>query len=246
MPNSSLPPSRGEVRWGVRRHEPRANHTAPQSPAPLPQPSSPPPPPYPRSPSSFLRRQEPKRTHPFPNSSLPPLRGEVRWGVRRCEPAHQSHRAPIARTAPPNRHPRAPIARTAPPPPYPRSPSSFLRRQEPKRTHLFPNSSLPPLRGEVRWGVRRREPRTNHTAPQSPAPLPSTAIPAPQSPAPLPPNRHTRAPFRHSCAGRNDETHPPHPQSPVRRQMHLHRQAALVQRRIERLVHVVQTEAVRD
>ena len=133
LPQFIPPPSQGEARWGVRRHEPRANHAVPRSPAPLPQP------PYPRSPLSFLRRQEPKRTHLFPNSSLPLLRGEARWGVRRCEPAHQSHRAPNRPHRSPNRH--------SCPPPYPRSPLSFLRRQEPKRTHLFPNSSLPPSQG---------------------------------------------------------------------------------------------------
>ena len=55
----------------------------------------------------------------------------------------------------PNRHPCAPH-----PPPL-RPQPSFLRRQEPTSPqHFFPppfpNSSLPPSRGEVRWGVERR------------------------------------------------------------------------------------------
>jgi len=41
---------------------------------------------------------------PFPNSSLPPLRGEVRWGVESREPTRQSRRATITRTgSPPNK-----------------------------------------------------------------------------------------------------------------------------------------------
>ena len=70
------------------------------------------------------------RTHApsplFPNSSLPPKRGEVRWGVRRPERAPAIVHAPRRRSARrlnchtahrPNRHSCAPL-------------SSFLRRQE--------------------------------------------------------------------------------------------------------------------
>ena len=60
---------------------------------------------------------------------------------------------------------------------------------------LFPNSSLPPFRGEVRWGVERREPRTK---PRSQRRL-TSVIPAPHP-------RHSCAPSRHSCAGRNQAT----------------------------------------
>ena len=80
---------------------PRATTTAPPTP-PITPPPSPsflrplpviPAPPLRHScaPSpSFLRRQEPPpppNPPPFPNSSLPPLRGEVRWGVGGHEPA---------------------------------------------------------------------------------------------------------------------------------------------------------------
>ena len=37
---------------------------------------------------------------PFPNSSLPPSRGEVRWGVGRCEPPPPVPHAPIAHPLP--------------------------------------------------------------------------------------------------------------------------------------------------
>ena len=62
--------------------------------------------------SSFLRRQEPARpnarlpayagmTGDFPNSSLPPFRGEVRWGVGGCErpPAIESTIPPPPRAS---------------------------------------------------------------------------------------------------------------------------------------------------
>ena len=72
----------------------------------------------------------------------------------------------------PSRHSRAPLPVVPAPPsviPAPLFPSflrshpSFLRRQEPPtkpNPHLFPfpNSSLPPFRGEARWGVEAREP----------------------------------------------------------------------------------------
>ncbi len=70
---------------------------------------------------SFLRRQEPTHPHiphPVPNSSLPPTRGEVRWGVGGPErpPAAERQPAP-SKTHPHFRHSCAP--------------PSFLRRQEP-------------------------------------------------------------------------------------------------------------------
>ena len=84
------------------------NCATPRSPTP-----APPSPPAPlfrhtlRPPPSFLRRQEPPplpATLPLPNSSLPPPRGEVRWGVEANEPA-----TPIAprpdRPPPALRHP---------------------------------------------------------------------------------------------------------------------------------------------
>ena len=82
---------------------------------------------------------------PFPNSSLPPSRGEVRWGVGGCDRPppltfHPHTRAqdpsfapppPLAIRAPP-RHSCAPCCHPcAPLPSFLRAFSSFLRRQEP-------------------------------------------------------------------------------------------------------------------
>ena len=119
-------------------------------------------------------------TPPFPNSSLPPSRGEARWGV-----GAPSQRQPLSNT--PNRlshHSRTPSCHSRALPVIPAPFPSFLRRQEPPATHTppFPNSSLPPSRGEVRWGVG---------APSQHQPLSNT------------PNRlphHSRAPPRHSRA----------------------------------------------
>ena len=134
-----------------------------------------------------------------------------------------------ARTSPerihPTRHPRAPSP-VIPAPLYP----SFLRRQEPAlpppsppipnsshqppapRILPFPNSSLPPTRGEVRWGVERRE--RPPAAEPPPAPLQSASTP-PSFPRPLPvipAQAGTRATF----------TVAPHPQfiSPTPRPTH--------------------------
>ena len=119
--------------------------------------------------------------------------------------------------------------------------SSFLRRQEPAHPNTLSssNSSLPPSRGEVRWGVRGNErlpttlPYTSIASPVLPRPSPSfpaplsvipaspSVLPAPPSVIPAPPYRHScagrnRAPFRHSCAGRNPHAshYPPIP-SPI-------------------------------
>ena len=213
-------------------------------------------------PPSFLRRQEPRTPAPAPsspNSSLPPTRGEVRWGVRGSErppasewpPALFESGLPASCRALPPSFPRLSPSFPYPSPsfPYPLhhtyalsvtptpSPSflrpspSFLRRQEPTHPHIpypFPNSSLPPTRGEVRWGVEasERPPASEWppalfqsalTIPSSLRPLHHTyalsATPAPLSVIPVPPPshpyplHHTCAPLRHSCAGRN----PPHP-----------------------------------
>ena len=138
---------------------------------------------------SFLRRQEPPAPTPtpapFPNSSLPPSRGEARWGVGRCEQAPPVAPAPLPVApalptvipAPPTVIPAPPTvipaqAGTRAPLPSPLRPQpSFLRRQEPPAPTPtpapFPNSSLPPSRGEVRWGVGRCE----QAPPVAPAPL---------------------------------------------------------------------------
>ena len=95
---------------------------------------------------------------------------------------------------------RPPIAHPTPPPSFPRLSPSFLRRQEPtlRRGHLttltsrpalthFPNSSLPPSRGEVRWGVGGHEPSPPSRARPNRSPHSPSVIPAPLSviPAPL-------------------------------------------------------------
>ena len=100
--------------------------------------------------------------------------------------------APIAHPRPTPPPPRPPTVIPAPPTVIPAQagtrapPPSFLRRQEPAQagthhhhpTSPIPNSSLPPSRGEVRWGVECCEPPPRPYTPRSP----------------------TRAPLRHSCA----------------------------------------------
>ena len=118
-------------------------------------------------PPSFLRRQEPAQ--PTTDRTTPNIRQrrEAPQSGRREAEAHSSKAG---------------------------RPDSCLRRNDgsvnpPTPTPApFPNSSLPPSRGEVRWGVEAREPRTKPRSQPDPPP----ATPAP--------------PSRHSCAGRN---HPP-------------------------------------
>ncbi len=126
---SPLPPSRGEVRWGVggnerppvfvsRSNRPRHPHHSraplrhprpPPSPPPptviaarnrhsCAQPSFLPPPPHRHSCAGRNPRAHAPPLSPFPNSYLPPSRGEVRWGVGGPE--------------------RPPAIVHAPPPPY--------------------------------------------------------------------------------------------------------------------------------
>ena len=120
-------------------------------------------------------------TSPFPNSSLPPSRGEVRWGVE----------APS--------HPQPPSTPRSPPPSFPRPSPSFLRRQEPTAPptplpHLpLPQFIPPPFQGEVRWGVECHEPPPTDF--QHPDRLPHHSR--------TPPLSFLRASLRHSCAGRN-------------------------------------------
>ena len=87
-------------------------------------------------------------TRPFPNSSLPPGRREVRWGDgmqrARTSPRMSPGFLPASLSscsAPRSRHSCAPFP-------------SFLRRQEPTRpsTRPLPNSSLPPGRGRSGGG----------------------------------------------------------------------------------------------
>ena len=124
-------------------------------------------------------------------------------------PAPRPNRPPLPSTPAPH------SATPAPPTVIPAPPPSFLRRQEPAPagthhhhpTSPIPNSSLPPSRGEVRWGVECCEPPPRPYTPRSPTRAPlrhscaPTVIPA-QAGNPRP-SRHSRAHHRHSCAGRN-------------------------------------------
>ena len=96
---------------------------------------------------SFLRRQEPTSPQysfpaPFPNSSLPPSRGEVRWGVEGCE------RLPTALL-----HPDRLCLTSV----HPRSPSFLLSSR-----HSCPLSVIPAQAGirrppaSVRTAISRR------------------------------------------------------------------------------------------
>ncbi len=170
---------------------------------------------------------------PFSSSPIhpSPLPGGRLGGGWNAASQHRSRAAPrIARAA---SAPPFPPSLAIPPPPLflslaiPLSPSflrplpSFLRRQEraltagippSPRPTLFPNSSLPPSRGEVRWGVERRKPapQSRH-APIARVAFRSTipALPRRSSPSVVPLSRHSSfsvipaRPFRHSCVGRN-------------------------------------------
>ena len=159
LPNSSLPPGRGEVRWGVGSRERLPSAVPPTVVPALPPPS------FLRSLPSFLRRQESRRppaplrastfrrppkppprrrpprrllptanTHPFPNSSLPPSsRPSHNPRIQRCRPI-----VPIWSGC---RHPAK---------------FGVVRRSA--------------SRGEVRWGVGRRE--------RLPPVVPPTVVPA--------------------------------------------------------------------
>ena len=121
-----------------------------------------------------------------------------------------AHAAPTPPFPPPSRHTRAPLrhscaGRNPRPSRHTRAPPSFLRRQEPltPTPTLFPNSSLPPSRGEVRWGVGVPSVRHRSRAPRSPTPLPLHHPHAPPPVAPCAPHPSFLHPLRHSCAGRN-------------------------------------------
>ncbi len=167
-------------------------------------------------------------THPFPNSSLPPGRGEVRWGVGGHEPSppsrarpDRSPHSPSAQSRVPQSPLRSPSVIPAPPSVIPAQagthapPRVSHHAHQPPSSHPFPNSSLPPSRGEVRWGVGGHEPPPPSRAPRSLTP-PSAQSRAPQSLTPLPlrpvarpdhsphsPSVIPAPPLRHSCAGRN-------------------------------------------
>ena len=182
--------------------------------------------------SSFLRRQEPTLC-PHPHAPSSPIHpsplpgGRLGGGWKAASQHHQSRPAPIAHAAlPPHQRspsyphplrtfPRPPIVIPAPLPVIPAQAGTT------HPTPLFPNSSLPPSRGEVRWGVECREPahqsRPTPITHATPPPHPRFSVIPPSPPyIPTPPNRHSCALPRHSCAGRNPRsTHPPPPSSPI-------------------------------
>ena len=93
---------------------------------------------------SFLRRQEPTQAPTLPPQFIPPPfqgGGEVGGGTPRAatnRPPAVSQALPVI-SAPLFRH-------------------SCAGRNPPRHPLLLPNSSLPPSRGEVRWGVGHPEP----------------------------------------------------------------------------------------
>ncbi len=122
-------------------------------------------------------------TTPFPNSSLPSSRGEARWGVGGTE--HTTAPVPVTPTpapatpAPPTVIPAQAGTTPAPAPTTPAPPTVIPAQAGTHPAHAspptpptpFPNSSLPPSRGEARWGVGR----TEHTT------IPATTTPPPSA-----------------------------------------------------------------
>ena len=124
------------------------------------------------------------------------------------------------------------------PPTNHHSPNSPSPKFTPSSFHPSPNSSLPPGRGEVRWGVGGRKQTTNappmpppNLAANTPSPLsrlphpqpsllPSSALPSvipTPHPSSLPPIRYPRAPFSviPAQAGTTRQPPPnPHPHFP--------------------------------
>ncbi len=124
----------------------------------------------------------------------------------------------------PNHPNRTPSVIPAPPPRHSRAPHpSFLRRQErahPRIPHSpFPNSSLPPSRGEVRWGVEAPNHRRRPHPPQPPKPHPLRRSRHPllrhsRAPSVIPAQAGTTRPpasarARTTAANRTHPNHPP-------------------------------------
>ena len=92
------------------------------------------------------------------------------------------------------------------------STSASLSAAPPPHPHLLPNSSLPPLRGEVRWGVEAFKPTPPVVPPPDrPRHSPST-IPVsrhhPRAPSVIPAQAGTRrAPKRHSAPSSDSHSH---------------------------------------
>ena len=149
---------------------------------------------------------------PAPLRRIPNKPEQVRTNLNKSEhrQAPRPDREPPG--SPPNtqkkanpEHRRHPLKTSHSPPSFPRPPSRHSCAGRNPPSHLpSPNSSLPPLRGEVRWGVGGNERLpTARLTPRSPtpsAPLRHTRAPSRHSCAP---SRHSCAPSRHSCAGRN-------------------------------------------
>ena len=123
--------------------------------------------PMPTSPPTHQPRTSSTTVHPDHTPNNPE---QIRTNLNTAERSDQigapseSPRISPIKTIPNKPSPRRRHTRASPPP-YPRLFPSFLRRQEWEcahahaRTKHLPqeNSSLPPGRGEVRWGVRRTE-----------------------------------------------------------------------------------------
>jgi len=135
-------------------------------------------------------------------------------------PDHPRRSPSLIIVAPPLSSPMRPLRHSRAPPRHScagRNPRSRRLREQlaDPAPPLLPNSSLPPTRGEVRWGVGARERArgccTGLRSPTQPPTLARTANPLLVSPLSggrdelgvLPLIRHSDAPPRHSCAGRN-------------------------------------------
>ena len=179
----------------------------PQPVTPTPQPATPAPPTVIPAPPIVIPAQAGtharRNIHPFPNSSLLPSRGEVRWGL---SSRNQRHPPPLR----PNPSPLRPN----PPPPRPDRHSCAGRNPRTPQHPPLPRFIPPPFQGEVRWGLSSRTSATRHSYAPTRHPYAPTRHPDAPTRHPYAPTRHPRAPNRHSCAGRNPRTpqHPPFPQ----------------------------------
>ena len=190
--------------------------SATHAPSPSPHAPSPsflrPSPSFLRSSPSFLRRQEPRLyPHPrapppqftpplfqgrVPNSSLPPPRGEVRWGVG-------GHARATAVFQHPNRPPELASATTRPPRHFCAPPRHSCAGRNPGSTHT-PRTPSPihpsPLPGG-RLGGGWEAARVQQPLSNTPTTHPSSHLPPMRPPRhPTRPLRHSCAPLRHSCA----------------------------------------------
>ena len=172
FPNSSLPPSGGEVRWEVRR--PARPPTLSNTPITHPLPPQLSPTAHPHSPQLRLslpqnRSAEPclsprnnADAHPTPPPSTPLSTPAVN---PRCQPLRRIPNKPEQIRTDPNKpeHRRTPRPDKDTPriaPEHPKKNNPEHRRCPPAASHttsLPQNSSLPPSRGETKRGVGRHE-----------------------------------------------------------------------------------------